>query len=62
MPRMITSVLLGLALVAGSAMPAQAAPPCKDAKGKFIKCAPKPVAPVKKTPCKDAKGKFIKCK
>ena len=35
------------------------ASPCKDAKGKFIKCAPKPMA--KKGPCKDAKGKFIKC-
>jgi hypothetical protein len=62
MPRMITTALLGLALVAGGTMSAQAAPPCKDAKGKFIKCAPKPVTPVKKAPCKDAHGKFIKCK
>ena len=30
--------------------------PCKDAKGKFIKC---PTA--KPTTCRDAKGKFIKC-
>ena len=61
MPRM-TIALLSLALLAGGAIPAQAAPPCKDAKGKFIKCAPKPVHSVKKAPCKDAKGKFIKCK
>lgn len=40
-------------------MSVQAAAPCRDAKGKFIKCpeAPKPAA--KK--CKDAKGKFTKC-
>ena len=36
------------------------AAPCKDAKGKFIKCAPKP-APAATAQCKDAKGKFIKC-
>ena len=35
------------------------AAPCKDAKGKFIKC---PVAaPAKGVRCKDAKGKFAKC-
>jgi len=43
----------------GSVAPALAAP-CKDAKGKFVKCPPKPVA--KKGPCKDAKGRFTKCK
>ncbi|AMK22431.1 MULTISPECIES: hypothetical protein [unclassified Sphingobium] len=57
--RKLTSALLGLALLAGSAAPALAAP-CKDAKGKFVKCPPKPVA--KKGPCKDAKGRFTKCK
>jgi hypothetical protein len=36
------------------------AAPCKDAKGKFIKCPP-PVAMTAPTRCKDAKGKFIKC-
>ncbi len=59
MTRMLTSAFLGLALMAGTAAPALAAP-CKDAKGKFIKCPPKPVA--KKAPCKDAKGRFAKCK
>jgi len=57
--RTLASAILGLALMAGSAAPALAAP-CKDAKGKFIKCPPKPVA--KKGPCKDAKGRFAKCK
>jgi hypothetical protein len=41
-------------LLAGSA-PAFAAP-CKDAKGKFVKCPAKPKM------CRDAKGHFIKCK
>ncbi|TZG25897.1 hypothetical protein [Sphingomonas montanisoli] len=34
------------------------AAPCKDAKGKFVKC-PETAKP--KGPCKDAKGKFVKC-
>ena len=58
MTRYLTSVLLGLALLAGSITPALAAP-CKDAKGKFIKCPPK--AAPHKGPCKDARGKFTKC-
>ena len=60
MTRQIAAFLIGLALVAGTASPVLAAP-CKDAKGKFIKCPTKP-APARKAPCKDAKGKFIKCK
>ena len=56
---------LAIALIACSlfALPATAdAAPCKDAKGKFIKCPPaKPVAPAMKATCRDAKGKFIKC-
>lgn len=47
---------LALAAVAMLATPTIAAP-CRDAHGKFIKCAPKPVA----KHCKDAKGKFAKC-
>jgi hypothetical protein len=58
MTRSLTSALACIALLAGSAAPALAAP-CKDAKGKFIKCPPKPVA--RKGPCKDAKGRFVKC-
>jgi hypothetical protein len=61
---MVASALLGLALIVGNVAPASAAP-CKDAKGKFVKCA-RPIVgkgpPVKKAVCKDAKGRFIKCK
>ncbi|WP_267395394.1 MULTISPECIES: hypothetical protein [unclassified Sphingomonas] len=46
-----------LALVAVTA-PSIAAP-CKDAKGKFVKCPPK--GPVKPVRCKAANGKFTKC-
>jgi hypothetical protein len=49
--------LTALSLLAGAA-PSFAAAPCKDAKGKFIKC-PKPAKPKM---CRDAKGHFAKCK
>ena len=52
---------LMIAAFAASALltaPALAAP-CRDAKGKFIKCPDK--APVKTTRCKAANGKFAKC-
>ena len=58
--------LTALSLVAGSA-PAFAAP-CKDAKGKFVKCPAKPATVAKLTKaakpktCRDAKGHFAKCK
>jgi hypothetical protein len=54
---MIIAALVG-SMALGAALPsvALAAAPCRDAKGKFIKCPPpKPVQ------CRDAKGKFIKC-
>ncbi len=38
-----------------------AAAPCKDAKGKFIKCPPPVSAPAKPKRCRDAKGHFAKC-
>jgi hypothetical protein len=48
--------------IAAVPMTAEAAP-CRDSKGKFIKCPPaKPAAAPKKGPCRDTKGKFIKCK
>lgn len=46
-----------LSLLAG-ATPAFAAP-CKDAHGKFAKCAP--AAKPKPKVCRDAKGHFVKC-
>jgi hypothetical protein len=52
--RRLVSAFAMLALLATPALAA----PCKDAKGKFIKCPP---AAAPKGPCKDAKGKFVKC-
>jgi hypothetical protein len=50
-----TAVLLTLAFGGGSL----AAAPCKDAKGKFIKCPPIAAAPAAR--CRNAKGAFAKC-
>lgn len=50
----IVIALSALSLVAGTAAPSIAAP-CKDKKGKFIKCPAKPKM------CRDAKGHFAKC-
>ncbi|MDO7843567.1 hypothetical protein [Sphingomonas immobilis] len=63
---MIRIVMLAVATLALSSTPALAAKPCKDAKGKFMKCpeAAKPVAGVTKGKdgrCRTAKGKFAKC-
>jgi len=54
----VAACLIAFSLLTAAAAPAMAAP-CKDAKGKFIKCPE--TKPVKKAPCKDAKGKFVKC-
>jgi hypothetical protein len=48
--------LSALAVLGGSA-PSLAAAPCRDAKGKFVKCA-KPAKPAR---CRDARGKYAKC-
>ena len=50
--------LSALGLIAGS-VPSMAAAPCRDAKGKFVKCPPKALA--KPTRCRDAKGHYAKC-
>ena len=56
--RKLIIALSAFGLVAGS-VPTIAAAPCRDAKGKFIKCpTKKPAAPAR---CRDAKGKFAKC-
>jgi hypothetical protein len=52
----VIAAMLALGLVAGST-PSLAAP-CRDAKGKFVKCA---TAPAKPTRCRDAKGRYAKC-
>jgi hypothetical protein len=55
--RLMTATM-AVAMLAGSAVPAAATAPCRDAHGKYVKCAPKkPTA----AHCKDAKGKFVKC-
>ena len=41
------------------AVPAIAAAPCKDAKGKFMKCPPPAAAAAAR--CRTAKGAFAKC-
>jgi len=48
--------LAAIGIIAGSTP--SIASPCRDAKGKFVKC---PAAKAKPTRCKDAKGKFAKC-
>lgn len=50
-------LILVAAVLSITATPTFAAP-CRDAKGKFIKCPPVKAAPAR---CKDAKGKFAKC-
>lgn len=53
------NLIVGLAaigLITGST--SAFAAPCRDAKGKFVKCTK---APAKAKRCKDAKGKFAKC-
>lgn len=53
--RRIIPAFVALALLGTG--PALAAP-CKDAKGKFVKCPPVAAKAVR---CKDASGKFAKC-
>lgn len=54
--RRLLAVLAVASLISAPALAA----PCRDAKGKFVKCPDKkPVA--KPKVCKDAKGKFAKC-
>lgn len=73
MRKAIATSLLAFSLLAAGTAPALAAPPCKDAKGKFIKCPPaKPAtpasamaakpAPAKVAPAKPATGKKAPCR
>lgn len=54
--RKLALVAASIALLAGA--PTFAAKPCRDAKGKFIKCPPAPKKPVR---CKTPNGRFAKC-
>lgn len=53
-----TAILSGVAMLALAGGAASAAQ-CRDAHGKFIKCATVKAAPT--TRCHDAHGKFVKC-
>jgi hypothetical protein len=55
--RKLVFALTALSLLAGSAP--SLASPCKDAKGKFIKC---PAVKAKPKVCRNAKGHYAKCK
>ena len=49
-------LLASFALAFAASTTSFAASPCRDANGKFVKCAT-----VKAKKCRDAKGKFVKC-
>lgn len=55
---MIRNLMFAAATIGLLSTPAFATP-CRDAKGKFIKCAT--TAPAKPVRCKNASGKFAKC-
>ena len=58
MIKKIVGAFISVAMLSAIASPTYAKPPCRDAKGKFIKC---PEAKPKVQRCRDAKGKFAKC-
>ena len=51
-------LMIMFVVAAGLASPSLASP-CKDAKGKFMKCPPVASAPAAR--CRTAKGAFAKC-
>lgn len=51
-------LMIVFVVAAGLAAPSVAAP-CKDAKGKFMKCPPVAASPAAR--CRNAKGAFAKC-
>ena len=57
--RRFISAACALAFMIGLAGAADAKP-CRDAKGKFVKCKTTVQTPVKR--CRDAKGHYMKCK
>lgn len=54
---MLKALFTAVALTVFASASVQAAP-CRDAQGKFVKCA---ATKTKAAQCKDAKGKFAKC-
>ncbi|MBS0502899.1 MAG: hypothetical protein JSS55_03670 [Proteobacteria bacterium] len=57
---MLRNLALALSLAAMAGAPAYAAP-CRDAHGKFIKCAKTPTPAKAPVRCKGTNGKFVKC-
>lgn len=55
---MLKHLIFATAALTLVASPALAAP-CRDGKGKFVKCPDK--APAKPVKCKSANGRFAKC-
>ena len=58
MMKSVLAAIASLALMAGAAPAYAKAAPCRDTKGKFIKCPEKPKAAQR---CRNAKGQFAKC-
>jgi len=56
--KIMRQLIIIFVVAAGLAAPSLAAP-CKDAKGKFMKCPPVATAPSAR--CRTAKGAFAKC-
>ena len=57
--RLATFSMFSLTLMLSFSSPVLAAAPCKDAKGKFVKCPPPAAAPAAR--CRGVKGAFVKC-
>ncbi|MFT8736536.1 MAG: hypothetical protein ABF760_03635 [Zymomonas mobilis] len=55
--RILLSALTALAVVTTAAVPAFSAP-CRDGRGRFVKCGVRPMPPKR---CRDNRGKFMKC-
>jgi len=59
MTRPFVTAAIALSLMIGLGTSVASAAPCRDAKGKFIKCPPK--GPAKAQRCRGPNGKFAKC-
>ena len=53
-------LIMATLVISSLALSPAGAKPCRDAKGKFIKCPPAAAAKAS-TKCRDAKGHFAKC-
>ena len=58
MTNRLFAALASVALLSGFGAVADAKAPCRDAKGKFVKCPDKPKSAAR---CRNGKGQFAKC-